>query len=186
MKDNSTMKNIFELVKSSLIGYGGIDEMMIFQKLACVGVDRALVMQGHKNGLLTKLKYFLAPCSVGIHCMVHIMNLAFGIVSNSSKIYRVEVLIKEIYRHFFWRPKWFREFQLFSERITNGKNIFKDNDTRWMFLEGPTHWFVFEYPSLFGTMESTCDDQGGQWKYGELFERLSNVETLLMLAILLL
>ena len=29
MKDNSMRKNIFEIVKSSLIEYGGIDEMMI-------------------------------------------------------------------------------------------------------------------------------------------------------------
>lgn len=56
MKDNSMMENIFELVKSYLIEYGGIDEMTISQKLVCVGVDGAYVMQGHKNGFITKLK----------------------------------------------------------------------------------------------------------------------------------
>ena len=67
MNDKSTMGNIFELVKSSLIEYGGIDEMMIVQKLVCVGVDGASVMQGHKNGLVAKLKDLLAPYAVGIH-----------------------------------------------------------------------------------------------------------------------
>jgi hypothetical protein len=38
------------------------------------------------NGLVTKLKDFLAPYIVGIHYMVHIMNLSFGIVSNSLEI----------------------------------------------------------------------------------------------------
>lgn len=64
--------------------------MMIAQKLVCVGADGASVMQGHKNGLVTRLKEFLAPYVVGIHCMAHKMNLAFGIVSNSPQIYRVE------------------------------------------------------------------------------------------------
>ena len=35
MKDNSMTKNIFEVVKSSLIEYGGIDEMTIAQNLVC-------------------------------------------------------------------------------------------------------------------------------------------------------
>ncbi len=53
MKDNSMAENIFEVVKSSLIEYGGIDEMTIAQKLVCVGEDGASVMQSHKNGLVT-------------------------------------------------------------------------------------------------------------------------------------
>jgi hypothetical protein len=41
MQDNSTIEIIFELVKSSLIEYGDIDEMTIVQKLVCIGVDEA-------------------------------------------------------------------------------------------------------------------------------------------------
>ena len=100
MRDNSMAKNIFEVVKSSLIEYGGIYEMTIAQKLVCVGVDGALVMQGHKNGLVTKLKNFATDYILGIHYMAHGMNLAFGIVSNYPQIYRVEFLIKEIYSTF--------------------------------------------------------------------------------------
>ena len=110
MKDNSMVENIFEVVKSSLIEYGGIDEMMTTQKFECVGVGGALVMQGHKNSLFTKLKDFASPYIVGIHCMSHIMNLAFGMVRNYPLIYIVEDLIKEIYRHFCRSPKQFREF----------------------------------------------------------------------------
>ena len=43
-KDNSMEENIFEVVKSSLIEYGGIDEMLIAQKLVCVGAGGASVM----------------------------------------------------------------------------------------------------------------------------------------------
>ena len=41
MKDDSMVNNIFELVKSFLIEYGGRDEMTIVQKLVCVGADGA-------------------------------------------------------------------------------------------------------------------------------------------------
>ena len=41
MKDNSIVENIFEVLKSSVIEYGGIDEMRIAQKLVCVGADGA-------------------------------------------------------------------------------------------------------------------------------------------------
>ena len=111
MKDNLMVENILELVNISLIEYGGIDEMVIVQMLVCIQEERALVMQGHKNGLVKKLKEFFAPCIFGIQCMAHRMNLAFGIVNNSSQIYRVEVLIKEIYRNYCQSPKQFREFQ---------------------------------------------------------------------------
>ena len=54
-------------------------------------------------------------------------------------------------------------------------------------LFGWTNSSIFsKYPSLLGTMESTHDNQGGQWRYGELLERLCNVETLFMLAVILL
>ena len=56
LKDNSMIENIFELAKSSLIEYGGIDEMMIAQILVCVGAGGASIMKGDKNGLVTKLK----------------------------------------------------------------------------------------------------------------------------------
>ena len=135
---------------------------MIAQKLVHVGADGALVMQGHKNGLVTKLKIFAAPYILGIHYMAHIMNLAFGMVSNYPQIYRVEVLIKEIYRHFCRSPKQFREIQQFVEGLTNGRELFKDNDTRWISLDGLAHQVFFKYPSLLGTIESTHDDQSGQ------------------------
>ena len=79
--------------------------MTIAQKLVCCGADGASVMQGHKHGLVTRLKYFAAPYIVGIHYMAHRMNLAFGMVNNYLLIYRVEDLIKEISRHFFQSPK---------------------------------------------------------------------------------
>ena len=136
-------KNTFELVKSSIIEHGGIDEMTIAQKSMCVWADGALVMQGHKNGLVTKLKDFATPYIVDIHYMAHRMNLAFGIVSDYPLIYKVEDLIKEIYRNFCWIPKWFREFQQFDEGLTNGIKMLKDNDTRLISLDGPGHRVFF-------------------------------------------
>ena len=74
--------------------------MTIAQKLVCVGADGASITQGHKNGLVIKIKKFVVPYTVSIHCMAHKINLAFGMVSNYPQIYKVELLIKEIYRHF--------------------------------------------------------------------------------------
>jgi hypothetical protein len=46
MRDRSTTENIYELVINSLKEIGGMDHLMIVTKLACVGADGALVMQG--------------------------------------------------------------------------------------------------------------------------------------------
>ena len=102
-------------------------------------------------------------------------------VSDYPLIYRVEDLIKEIYKHFCRSPKRFREFQQFAEGLTNGRKLLKDNDTKWISLDGLAHQVFSKYPSLLGTMESIHDNHSGQWKYGDLLEKLSNIETLLTL-----
>ena len=48
---SATAKNLYDLLKSTLIDYGCMDNMEITKRLVCVGADRALVMQGHKGGL---------------------------------------------------------------------------------------------------------------------------------------
>ena len=93
-----TTKNLYELLKTTLIESGGLDSMEIFKNFVCVGVDGALVMQGHKGGLCKKIKNDLAPYAIPIHYMAHQMNLAFGIVSDFGCVSKVESLIKEIYQ----------------------------------------------------------------------------------------
>ena len=39
-----TAKNLYELLKTTLIECGGLDNMEIAKKLVCVGADGALVM----------------------------------------------------------------------------------------------------------------------------------------------
>ena len=78
---SETAKNLYELLKTTLIDSGGLDSMEIAKKLVCVGADGASVMQGHKGGLCKKIKNDLAPYTILIHYMAHRMNLAFGIVN---------------------------------------------------------------------------------------------------------
>ena len=98
---SATTKNLYELLKTTLIECKGLDNMEIAKNFVCVGVDGASVMQGHKGGLCKKIKNDLAPYAIPIHCMAHRMNLAFGIVSNFGFVSKVESLIKEIYQYFF-------------------------------------------------------------------------------------
>ena len=56
-----TTTNLYDLLKSTLIECGGLDNMEIAKNLVCVGVDGALVMQGHKGGLYKKIQNDLAP-----------------------------------------------------------------------------------------------------------------------------
>ena len=42
-------EKIFDLLKSTLIECGGLDNMEIAKKLVCVGADGASVMQGHSD-----------------------------------------------------------------------------------------------------------------------------------------
>lgn len=82
------MDNLFQLVKRCLIEYGGMDDMTTAKKMACVGVDGASIMQGHRNGLCTKIETYFAPYITAIHCMAHRINLAFGIVSKYARVKR--------------------------------------------------------------------------------------------------
>ena len=98
-------KILYELLKTTLIEFGGLDSMEISKKLMCVGVYEALVMQDHKGGLCKKIKNDLEPYTIPIHCMAHQMNLAFGIVNDFGFVSKVESLIKEIYQYFCRSPK---------------------------------------------------------------------------------
>ena len=88
------LKYLYELLKTTLVECGGLDNMEISKILVCVGADGASVMQGHKGGLCKKIKNDLAPYTIPIHCMAHQMNLAFVIVSNFGCVSKVESLIK--------------------------------------------------------------------------------------------
>ena len=81
MKENSTTRNIYELVNNSLKESGGMDPLMITKKLVCVGADGESVMQGQRNGLCVRLQLSASLYMLSIHCMAHRMNLAFKIVS---------------------------------------------------------------------------------------------------------
>ena len=72
-----TTENLYELLKTTLIEFGGLDSMEIAKNLVCVGADGASIMQGHKGSLCKKIKNDLAPYAIPIHCMAHRMNLAF-------------------------------------------------------------------------------------------------------------
>ena len=100
LNHSAIAKNLYELLKTTLIESRGLDSMEIAKKLVCVGADGASVMQGHKGGLCKKIKNDLAPYAILIHCMAHRMNLAFEIVSNFGYVSKVESLIKEIYHCF--------------------------------------------------------------------------------------
>lgn len=100
LKESAIAKTLFQLVKNSLIKYEGMDDLTIAKKLVCVGADRASVMQGLKNGLCIKLQTSCSPYMNAIHCMAHIMNLAFKIVSKYPVVTNVEDLIRELYSYF--------------------------------------------------------------------------------------
>ena len=133
------LKNLYELLKTILIEYGGLDSMEIAKKLVFFGADGALVMQGHKCVLCKKIKNDLAPYTIPIHCMAHRMNLAFGIVSDFGCVSKVESLIKEIYQYFCRSPKRVWEFQHFVEGLIDGRKLLKDNDTKLISLDGLAH-----------------------------------------------
>ena len=136
-------------------------------------------MQGHKGSLCKKIKNDLAPYAIPIHYMAHQMNLAFGIVSDFGCVSKVESLIKEIYQYFYQSPKRFQEFQHFAIGLTNGRNLVKDNDTKWISLDGPVHRVMSEYPSLLGLIHSMRD------RFPRLYSILTNVKVLLTLVAIL-
>ena len=66
-----TTKKLYDLLKSTLIDYGGMDNMEIAKNLVCVRLDGALVMQGHKGDIFKNVKNNLAPYASPIECMSH-------------------------------------------------------------------------------------------------------------------
>lgn len=89
---------------------GGMDDFTIAKKLVCVGVNRASVMQGHMNGLCVKSQIICSPYMISIHYMIHIINLAFKIVSKFPSVSKVENLARELYSYFCQSPKCFAKF----------------------------------------------------------------------------
>ncbi len=172
-------ENLYELLKNTVIESRGLDSMEIAKKLVCVGVDGASIMQGHKGSLCKKIKNDLAPYAIPIHCTAHRMNLAFEIVSNFGCVSKVESLIKEIYQYFCRSPKRVWEFQHFVAGLTDGRKLLKDNDTRWISLDGPTHRVMSEYLSLLGLIHSVQD------RFPRLYSSLTNVKVLLTLVAIL-
>ena len=68
---SATTENLYELLKNALIECRGLDSMEIAKKIACVGVDGTLVIQGLKGSLYKKIKNDLAPYVILINCMAH-------------------------------------------------------------------------------------------------------------------
>ena len=93
-------KNLYNLLKNALIECGGLDKMEIAKKMVSIGANGPSVMQGHKGSLCKKIKNYLAPYVIPIHCMARRMNLAFVIFNNFFCVSKVESLIKEIYQYF--------------------------------------------------------------------------------------
>ena len=58
---SATTKNLYDLLKSTLIDCGGMDNMEIAKNVVCVGVDRTLIMQGHKIGLYKRSRMIWHP-----------------------------------------------------------------------------------------------------------------------------
>ena len=107
-----------------------MDSIDIAKSLVCFGADGASVMQGHKGGLCKKIKNDLAPYAIPIHCMAHRMNLTFGIVNDFGCVRKVETLIKDIYQYFFQSSKQVWELKHFTQGLSDGRKLLKDNDTR--------------------------------------------------------
>lgn len=139
MKESVTTENLFQLVKRSLIEYGGMNDITVAKKMVCVGADGASVMQGHRNNICTKIETSFAQYITVIHYIAHIMNLGFGIVSKYASVKKIEILIRELYSHFCRSPKRFMEFQHFADGIIDGNKLLKDNDTRSISLDGLAH-----------------------------------------------
>ena len=130
MTKSSTAENIYELVIDSLKKICGMDHSMIAKKLVCVGADGASVMQGQRNVLCARMQLSASSYMLSINCMDHRMHLAFEIVSKFSLVSKVEYLVREVHAYFFQSPKQFLEFKFFSDGVTNGKKLLKDDDTR--------------------------------------------------------
>ena len=118
----STVETIYELVIDMLKEIGGMDHSMIEKTLVCVGADGASVMQGQRNDLCARMQLSAAPYMLSIHCMAHMMNLEFKIVSNFSLVSKVEYLVHEFHAYIFQSPKRFLEFKFFLMVLQMEKN----------------------------------------------------------------
>ena len=156
-----------------------MDDLMIAKRLVCVGAHGTLIMQGQMNDLCVKLKLLASSFMISIHCMALRMNLEFKIVSKFPLVSKVEEPVRETHAYFCCSPKRFTDFQQFADSITDGKNLLKDVDTRWISLNGPAQRLFSEYKSLVGVMYELRFSVD---KAQDLLFQLNDIETLLTLA----
>ena len=68
---------------------------------------------------------------------------------------------------------------MFVDGLIGVNKLLKDNDTRWISLDGPAHHLFSKYPSLLGLINSK--DKLGNLKYPILHLKLIDLEMLLTL-----
>jgi len=144
----------------------------------CVGVEGASVMQGNKNGLCVQLETSVSLYMIPIHCMGHILNLAYKIVTIDTCVAKVEELIDKVYVYFSKSSKRNIKFQQFALEKSDGKRMLKHVENRWISMFKPIEGVFEQYKFLTGFLYQNRRDVD---RAKDLLYHMINLEILLIL-----
>ncbi len=86
---------------------------------------------------------------MGVHCVVHWINLAVQSLSNLTLFARLKVLKGNLHSYFSCFPKWHLEFKkLVFAMETKGNKILKNVKTLWMSMLDPLRGNMVKYKPL--------------------------------------
>jgi hypothetical protein len=73
--DGATFDNLTSFIMKSLMEFGGLSETNLVNKLVCFEVEKVIVFQGVKNGVIAQIMQKSALFVSGVHYMAHCTNL---------------------------------------------------------------------------------------------------------------
>jgi hypothetical protein len=131
--NGSGNNNLIEVIIAALMKYGGFNKGRHVKKVVMFWCKWGFCFLGGGTSVTTQIKDVWAPFSMGIHWVVHRINLAMQSLSNLTFFSCFDVFMTNLHSYFLHSPKHHLEFQkLVAITETNGNKILKTMKTQWM------------------------------------------------------
>ncbi|KAL4523095.1 hypothetical protein Ndes2526A_g07807 [Nannochloris sp. 'desiccata'] len=137
-----------ELLLKCLSDFAEVTEDVLKKKLVAMAADGCNTMQGHQNGLLTRIQK-RCPHMLKINCNAHKVNLAAEILDQFPWFKRISDVVREVATYVRSSPRRTAQLVGIQEKLQLPKlNALTVNDTRWMPIYKAMKNLMAIYPSV--------------------------------------
>ncbi len=98
--DGETFNKLIKNIVTSLTKHRGMEDANLAHKLVCFRVDKIIISQGAKIGVIIQLMQKHAPYLSGVHYTTHYTNITVATLSFLRLVSKVENLLVGMYNSF--------------------------------------------------------------------------------------